>query len=244
MELSWLSFAAAAGGYLLGSVSFARLVFQRLRPGTEPDKVRFPTIDGKGEVVSHAVGGANVRMAFGSRWGVLVSILDLLKAFVPTLVLRLAYPEEPLYLLVAVAVLAGHLWPVWHRFSGGGGNACVMGMLLAISPVGLIVTHAGGMLIGRVAPQLTFMASVVLTLPWFALRDGVLSPETIFAGAVTLLYLLGQLPEILQVLRLRKQGHPVDYGAVSSMMKRKAPSAKEGTQPGEPTNQKEEENRP
>ena len=223
----------AAGGYLIGSVSFARMVFARKRPGQAPDSIRTPTTDGQGELVSHAVGATNVMIAFGPRWGGLVSSLDMLKALLPTLALRLLFPDDSYHLVVAVAVLVGHLWPVWYRFSGGGGNACIMGMLLAISPLGLLVTHAGGMLIGRFAPMFSFAGGIALTIPWFAIRDGIASPEVAFAVTITVLYVLAELPEIKQIRTLQQQGHTLDYRHVVSMMKRSAATGEPGKAAGD-----------
>lgn len=243
MNPNWMMVLAGVIGYLIGSVSFARIVFAKLRPGQAPDLIRTPTMDGQAEMVSHAVGATNVMMAFGPRWGMFVTFLDALKAFAPTLAFRILYPEEPYFLIVAAAVLIGHLWPVWYRFSGGGGNSSIMGMLLAISPLGLIISHVGGMLIGRIAPHLAFLGGVALTIPWFVFRDGVFSAETIFALTITLLYLLAELPEILQILRLKKQGHKIDYGHVMSMMKKSAAKKENRQTSGETTNQAKEEHR-
>ncbi|TFG81427.1 MAG: glycerol-3-phosphate acyltransferase [Erysipelotrichales bacterium] len=82
-------------GYLIGSVSFARIVFARLKPGLPIDPIKTPTTDGQGELVAHAVGATNVMIAFGPRWGMLTSFVDLLKAFAPTLVFRILFPEDP-----------------------------------------------------------------------------------------------------------------------------------------------------
>lgn len=212
----------ALGGYLVGSVSFARLVFAGKRPGEPAELIRTPTTDGEAELVSHAVGATNVMMAFGPRWGVLVSSLDALKAFLPTLALLLLFPEDHYHLVVAVAVLIGHLWPVWYRFSGGGGNSSIMGMLLAISPLGLLVTHAGGMLIGRFAPMLSFLGGIVLMIPWFGARDGLKSPEVKFALIILILYVLAELPEINQLRDLKRKGHSIDSSHVMSLMKKSA----------------------
>lgn len=202
----WIYLLTAIGGYLIGSVSFARLVFAKLKPSETPDLIHTPTTDGQAELVSHAIGATNVMIAFGSRWGMLVTALDMLKATLPTLAMRLIFPADYYYLVVAVAVLVGHLWPVWYRFSGGGGNSSIMGMLLAISPLGLLITHAGGMLIGRFAPMLAFVGGIALTIPWFAFRDGPFSPEVAFAFTITILYLLAELPEIRQLMVLKKKG--------------------------------------
>jgi len=224
----WIYLLTAIGGYLVGSVSFARLVFARLKPEEEPDLIRTPTCDGKAELVSHAIGATNVMIAFGSRWGMLVTALDMLKAALPTLAMQLIFPDEHYHLVVAAAVLVGHLWPVWYKFSGGGGNSSIIGMLLAISPLGLLITHAGGMLVGRFAPMLSFVSGIALTIPWFAFRDGLYSPEVFFALGITMLYLLAELPEVRQLMKLKRQGYKIDYGHVMSMMKKSAKTGKSG----------------
>lgn len=214
-----IALIAAAAGYLLGSISFARLVFARLRPGTEPDLLVTPTTDGETGLVSHAVGATNVMVAFGPRWGMATMALDAAKAFIPTLAFNLAFPGQPYDLICAAAVLTGHLWPVWYRFSGGGGHSSILGMLLAISPVGAVVTHAGGLVIGRFAPKFAYLSGVVLTIPWFVWRNGPGSPEVVFAVTITVLYFFGQLPEILEYRRLRRAGYELDVEYTMRMMK-------------------------
>ncbi|MCR3955104.1 MAG: glycerol-3-phosphate acyltransferase [Gudongella sp.] len=222
MENLWPYLITAAGGYLIGSISFARLVFAKLKPGQTPDLIRTPTTDGKAELVSHAIGATNVMIAFGARWGMVVSLMDALKGFLPTLALLLIFPDDIYHLVVAVSVLIGHLWPIWYRFSGGGGNSSIMGMLLAISPLGLIITHLGGMLIGNFVPMLAFIGGIFLTIPWFAFIEGVSSPEVAFAFAISILYLLAELPEMLQLRELKRKGHELDHRHVMSMMKKSA----------------------
>jgi glycerol-3-phosphate acyltransferase PlsY len=217
-------------GYLVGSIQPARIVFARMRPGTEPDRIRTPTTDGEAELVARAIGATNVMIAFGPRWGMLTMALDALKAFVPTLALLLAFPDESYHLVCAVAVLVGHLWSVWYGFSGGGGNSSIMGMMLAISPIGLVVTHAGGMLIGKVAPMFAFLGGVALTIPWFAWRDGVYSPEVAFAIAITVLYVLPQLTQLGDIRRLKREGHELDVEHVMRLMKGSASTGKTGAE--------------
>mgnify|MGYP001079039807 CR=1 FL=1 len=227
----WLPYVAVAAlGYLIGSVQPARIIFARLRPGTEPDRLRTPTTDGQAELVARAIGATNVMVAFGPRWGMLTMALDAAKAFVPTLALLLLYPGESYHLVCAVAVLVGHLWSVWYGFGGGGGNSSIMGMLLAISPVGLVVTHVGGMLIGRVAPMFAFLGGVALTIPWFAWRDGPLSPEVAFAVAITVLYLLPQLTQVSDIRSLKREGHELDVEHVMRLMRGSAATGKTGAE--------------
>lgn len=209
----------AVMGYLIGSVSVARLIFAYMRPGTEPDRIISVSTDKKVEIIAHEVGATNVMMAFGKKLGVTTMVLDLLKAFIPVLILRLSYPGENYHLLMGVAVLTGHLWPIFYRFNGGGGNSCILGMILAISPLGLLVTQAGGMLVGRFFPRYMFIAGVFLSIPWFAAEKGLYSPELIFSVIVSGLYILGQLPEAIAFQRYKKQGYTFDLEQVVNMMR-------------------------
>lgn len=223
---------AALVGYLIGSVQFARIVWSHLRPGTDPDPLHIPTTDGEAELVTHMVGSTNVMAAFGRRWGMTVTLLDMLKAFLPVLALRLVLPNEPYAMVLAVALLVGHNWPVWYRFRGGSGSASIMGTLLATDPLALLVTHALGMLVGRVLPLFTFVAGVALTIPWFSWRVGPGSAEMWFGVAATLLYVASQLPEIAGMRRLKRAGHTPDVGQVMGMMKHSARTGRPGSEAG------------
>ncbi len=206
-------------GYLIGSISFARLIFKKMSPDEEPALIITPTTDENVKFISHAIGATNVMIRYGPRLGILATLLDVLKAFLPVILLRIIFPNEYFHLLCAVMVLIGHLWPIWYRFSGGGGNSCIMGMLLAISPVGLLVSHGIGMTIGRFAPAFNFLGGVMFTIPWFIWRDGLFSYETLFAITITLLYLAGEIPEIIQISKLKKQGISIDMLYVKNLMK-------------------------
>ena len=234
METAFVYASAALVGYFIGSVSPARIIFAIKKPGQVPDSIRTSTTDGQAELIAHHVGSTNVMIAFGARWGLLTMLVDMVKAFVPTLVLSLVFPDMHVHLLCALAILIGHLWPVWYKFSGGGGNSCIIGMLLAISPLGMVVSHVGGMLIGKWLPMLSFLGGVLLTIPWFAVRNGLFSPETGFAVLISLLYIAGQLPEAIQISKLRRQGHVIDPRNVVRMMKQSAARRKQS----EPDQQK------
>lgn len=206
-------------GYFIGSVSFARTLFALKRPGEEPAHITSVSTDGEAVIITHAVGATSVMMAMGRKWGVLTMALDLLKAFIPMVILRILYPQESYHLITGLFVLIGHLWPVFYRFKGGGGNSTVMGMMLAASPLGFLITQSGGMIIGMIAPSFTFMAVVALSIPWFMVTEGVTSDETLFALFMTIFYLLAQLPETRAFLRYKKEGHTFDSKYVVNMMK-------------------------
>jgi glycerol-3-phosphate acyltransferase PlsY len=128
----------AAGGlvaaYLLGAIPFGYLA-GKLR-GIDVRKV------GSGNI-----GATNVARALGKPWGIGVFVLDAGKGYAAVgplawlvLDLMVGAPAEgllrtglaPLY---ALAVSAGHNWPVFLGFRGGRGVATAAGALLALAPI-------------------------------------------------------------------------------------------------------------
>lgn len=79
-------------------------------------------------------GASNVARAVGTKWGVLVFLLDGLKGAIPAIV-GLALDDRKLaYAMVAAAVL-GHMFPVTRHLKGGKGVATMAGAALIFWPV-------------------------------------------------------------------------------------------------------------
>lgn len=209
-------------GYGIGSVSFARIVFRVKRPGSDPEPIKTTSIDQRVTVTHRHIGATSVMIAFGRKWGLTTTLVDVLKGFLPPLIMMLLYPDQHYHLMIGIGVLIGHMWPVWYRFKGGGGNSSIMGMILAISPLGLLITHGLGMIIGRFFPAFAFWAGIILIIPWFMIRDGIFSWEVGFSIVITGLYLYNQLPEVIQFLQYQKQGYEFDMANVMKMMQHHA----------------------
>ena len=57
--------------------------------------------------------------------------LDVLKAVVTLIIIKLAYPE---YIYIsALSILLGHIFPIWLKFKGGKGVATLLGILFCIN---------------------------------------------------------------------------------------------------------------
>lgn len=126
-----VNFFATASAYLLGSLSFAVIVSQAM---------------GMADPRSYGSGnpGATNVLRSGHKLAALLTLLgDACKGW---LAVWLALHFQPTLgldtitiALVAVAVLVGHMWPVFFHFKGGKGVATAVGVLLALSwPVALI----------------------------------------------------------------------------------------------------------
>ena len=91
------------------------------------------------EVGSGNIGATNAVRALGARWGLLVFVLDVLKAYVPVRWAAFALGADepgasPWVVGAAVAAVAGHVFPVYLRFRGGKGVACALGVTFALDP--------------------------------------------------------------------------------------------------------------
>ena len=93
--MNWaLMGAAALVGYLCGSISFARIIV-KAHGHDAVEAVALTSPDGGAQMTSDAVSATAVRLMLGAKWGLLCAAGDILKATIPTLVFRFAFPASP-----------------------------------------------------------------------------------------------------------------------------------------------------
>jgi len=152
--------------YLVGSVLFG-VVLGYLVKGYDIRREDLP-------------GGSGSFRRLGPAWGVVVALLDAAKgAFVAYLGLSLSRPELLPYM--AAAVVAGHCWPVFFGFRGGGGIAPTIGFFLVYAPGPVLAAVALGLAV----------AALYHFLYWRRVRRGVYPiPFGAIPAVPFLLYLL------------------------------------------------------
>jgi len=202
-----IALLAAVVGYLLGSLSFARIVTSFAGPDKKVRERTEAYIEGsENPIILETVSATSVSMVAGSRLGFLTYLLDMLKVFVPVLVFRKLFPSEPYYLVAAITGVVGHVWPIYHRFKGGGGISAIFGGIFAIDWIGVFVTFFGGMFVGMVILKdlyLIYYAGLIMLIPWLWLRTKSL-PVVIYAVLVNVLFLVATIPSARRYYRLRK----------------------------------------
>lgn len=204
----------AIGGYLIGSISFARIVGRWRAPDVDLSQVEYSVAGREEQWVYRGVSATSVTEKIGLRWGLLVVALDMSKGLVPTLITRLLWPDEPWYLIVGVMVVVGHVWPVWHRFLGGRGQSTLIGSLLVVSPISLpiaiIVAIPAGLLIFTSAHLAREGFGLYVWL-WPLVWDGI--GGTLWYGvAISFVYLAAIWPDLLEERRGRRSTeHPRSY---------------------------------
>jgi glycerol-3-phosphate acyltransferase PlsY len=203
-----LIFVAGVSAYLLGSVSFARLIGRRVLPTEDLSRTTFELPRSKKTFELTSVSATSISMRTGPKYGCLTSLLDMAKAFIPVFLWRIYFPSDSYHLVAAICCLGGHIYPVYYRFRGGRGQSTLIGSLLVIDWLCLPVTMTLGSVIGLVIvrdPLVGYTAWVPLLIPWFWWRFGDLH-YTGFALMVALLSLLAFLPEYKQYFWLRLRG--------------------------------------
>jgi glycerol-3-phosphate acyltransferase PlsY len=132
--------------YLLGSIPNAFFIYKIYKGGD----IR--------QYGSGNVGGTNVLRTAGIKPGILTIILDVIKGAIPVILIYLFFPSSYiLYIISTVAVLLGHVFPVFLNFKGGKGVATSGGLLLATC----ILPFSGMNLAIRLAPAITMFVIIV-----------------------------------------------------------------------------------
>lgn len=116
-------------GYLIGNISFARIISSRLKNDI--------TKQGSGNP-----GSMNMLRTFGFKIGILNLFLDSLKGAISALIGFLIFGADfaniesiiGIYVGGLGAVL-GHNFPVFYKFKGGKGVACILGIYAVANPL-------------------------------------------------------------------------------------------------------------
>ncbi len=108
------------GGYLMGAIPAAYLAARWTR-GIDLRQ------HGSGNI-----GGANL-VKTGARWiAVIVGLFDTFKAMPAVWVAHLVGLDLTQQVIIGIAAVIGHNWPVYLRFSGGRGIATIMGVAFIV----------------------------------------------------------------------------------------------------------------
>lgn len=80
-------------------------------------------------------GGTGSIRKFGWRFGLMVGVLDALKGVAATYLAHTLTGDPIVVMLSAMAVVAGHNWPIYFSFRGGGGLAPAFGVIIYHYPL-------------------------------------------------------------------------------------------------------------
>ncbi|HEV2761437.1 MAG TPA: glycerol-3-phosphate 1-O-acyltransferase PlsY [Pyrinomonadaceae bacterium] len=194
------SLLAVVVAYLLGSIPFGYLI---VRLGGRGD-VR--------ETGSGGTGATNVTRRAGKGAGLLTLALDALKGALAVVVARWLLGETMSWGVAAasLAVIVGHMFPVWLGFRGGKGVATGLGVFVVLSPLAV----ASAAVVFVIAVGLTRYVSLgsilgSLAIPfaaWFwgghmGATPATLTPLVTLAAAAAALIILMHRANVARLLR-------------------------------------------
>ena len=83
------------------------------------------------EIGSGNIGATNALRTGNKLIGYSTLILDIVKAIIPVIYVKINYPE--LIYIASLCAFLGHVFPIWLKFKGGKGVATYVGILFSIN---------------------------------------------------------------------------------------------------------------
>ena len=102
-------------------------------------------------------GASNVGRALGTRYFVLVMVVDAAKGALPT---ALLLGDRPVAYACGAAAIIGHVFPVTRRFRGGKGIATGAGVVLAVQPLVMLAALVSWLAVLKLSKKAS-VASIV-----------------------------------------------------------------------------------
>ena len=126
------------------------------------------------KIGSGNIGATNVLRTGNKVIGYSTLILDILKAVIPVLVVKIYFAE--FIFISSLSVFLGHVFPIWLKFNGGKGVATYVGILFCINYIlGLcfIISWAVVFLISKYSSLSSVLASLLIPVYHYFFIDSV-----------------------------------------------------------------------
>lgn len=137
------------------------------------------------------LGGTNAGRVLGKKAGIIVTILDVLKVLLPTLLARYFFNFD-MAALIGIVALIGHCYPIFAGFKGGKGVSSYLGIGLVLNPLIALVVFIIWIVLKRITNYVS-LASIIacITAPFIFLAVyGLISTFYIMlAGAILIVFL-------------------------------------------------------
>ena len=124
------------------------------------------------EIGSGNIGATNALRTGNKLVGYSTLILDIVKAIIPVIYVKMNYPE--LIYIASLCAFLGHVFPIWLKFNGGKGVATYVGILFSINILlGLIFVISWGVifLIFRYSSLSSIIGSLSIPLYLFVIAE-------------------------------------------------------------------------
>ena len=124
------------------------------------------------KIGSGNIGATNALRTGNKAIGYSTLLLDILKAIIPILFIKIQYPE--FVFISSLAVFLGHVFPIWLKFNGGKGVATYLGVLFCINYILgfiFIVTWLIVFLVSKYSSLSSLLSSLIIPIYYFYIND-------------------------------------------------------------------------
>jgi len=182
--------------YIFGAVNPAHLITKRVK------KIDIRDVNSKN------AGTSNVAMTIGLKYAVPVALIDMLKGFIPVLIVRLVFQDNDiLWVIAGLSAIIGHVYPIHMGFRGGKGTATYGGVCFGLFPLVTLFLFISFFIVLKVSDYIVIPTVLAVVL----IPVGMLftSFHPISAGLMALytgLSLYKHWPNIVRLIRREEVG--------------------------------------
>jgi len=192
-------------GYVLGSISFSRVVARLASPEMDLRGAPVPLEGSEDTLPMSGISATSVRIKLGPRYGIPASLLDMLKVAIPVFLFQTFFPDSPARFFAAAGGILGHNWPLYYGFHGGYGTSAIYGAMFVLDWVAVPINFVGTALLylpfrkGHIA----LLGGVVVLLPWLWYRGFGLY-GVLYAMICITAYTIRLVPDIQTARKVRE----------------------------------------
>ena len=139
------------------------------------------------EIGSGNIGATNVLRTGSKLIGYTTLILDIAKAIIPVIFVKINFPE--LIYIASLSAFLGHVFPIWLKFKGGKGVATYVGILFSINILlGVVFVASWGVVF--LIFKYSSLSSIIgaLSIPIYLLITGEIKSVVFFAIMFVLIF--------------------------------------------------------
>ena len=137
------------------------------------------------QIGSGNIGATNALRTGNKLIGYSTLILDIAKAIIPVIYVKINYPE--LIYIASLCAFLGHVFPIWLKFKGGKGVATYVGILFSINIIlGIIFVLSWGIIF--LIFKYSSLSSIIgsLSIPIYLIINGQIT-DAVFFGIMFIL---------------------------------------------------------
>ena len=139
------------------------------------------------KIGSGNIGATNVLRTGNKLVGYITLILDIGKAILPVIFVKINYPE--LIYITSLCTFLGHVFPIWLKFKGGKGVATYVGILFSIN-ISLGIVFVASWIVIFLISKYSSLSSIsgTLAIPVYLLITGETNNVVFFAIMFVLIF--------------------------------------------------------